>query len=134
MMITPSAAFGSGSISGIATSRKIPTTIAAMITASWERAPVASFTAEREFDDETGNPLENPLTRFALPSAVSSRLASISYPCRRANVLTVAIMSANAISANAAAGSSRSRNRWSPTDGHPNGGIPPLTSPTVAMS
>ena len=71
---------------------------------------MASFTAEREFDDETGNALVTPPIRFAPPSAVSSRLASTSYPWMRANVLTVATMSANAIKANAVAGSSRSRN------------------------
>ncbi len=43
-------------------------------------------------------------------------------------------MSANAINANAVAGSSRFTNCWIPTDGNSSGGMPPSTWPTVAMS
>ena len=77
-MITPSAAFGSGSISGIAKSRKIATSAAATMTAPWDLAPTASLTAERELEEETGKAPVRPPTTFALPIAVSSRFGSTS--------------------------------------------------------
>ena len=77
-MITPSAAFGSGSIRGIAKRRKSPTTAAATMTAPWDLAPAESLTAERELEEETGNALVSPPIRLAPPIAVSSRLASTS--------------------------------------------------------
>ena len=77
-MITPSAAFGSGSIRGIAKRRKSPTTAAATTTAPCDFAPLESLTAEREFEDETGNAPVRPPIRFAAPSAPSSLFASIS--------------------------------------------------------
>ena len=77
-MITPSAAVGNGSISGIAKSRKSPTTAAATRTAAWDFAPAASLTADRELEEETGNAPVRPPTRLAPPIAVSSRLASTS--------------------------------------------------------
>src|SRR5215208_3660999 len=78
MITTPRAALGSGSISGIRKSRNSPTTTAATRAEACVRAPVASLTADREFDDETGKALVRPLRRFAVPRAVSSRLASTS--------------------------------------------------------
>ena len=77
-MITPSAAFGNGSISGIAKRRKSPTTAAATTTAACDFAPLESLTAEREFEEETGNALVRPPMTFAAPSAVSSRFGSTS--------------------------------------------------------
>ena len=41
-------------------------------------APVESLTADREFDEETGKALGQAAERFAVPRAVSSRLASTS--------------------------------------------------------
>ena len=76
MMITPSAALGTGSMRGIAKRRNNPTTPAATTTAPCDLAPAESLTADREFDEETGKALVSPPTRFAAPSAVSSWFAS----------------------------------------------------------
>ena len=77
-MMTPSAAVGSGSISGIAKRRKSPTTAAATRTAACDFAPAESLTADREFDEETGNAPVRPPMRLAPPIAVNSRFASMS--------------------------------------------------------
>ena len=76
--ITPSAAVGSGLISGIAKRRKNPAIAAATITAACDCAPAASLTAEREFEEETGKGASQAADDVRAASAVSSRFASTS--------------------------------------------------------
>ena len=69
-MITPSVAFGNGSIRGIATSRKSPTTAAATTIPAlrFRAAPVVDSGAR--VGGETGNALVSLPMRFAAPSAL----------------------------------------------------------------
>ncbi len=132
MTTTPSAATGTGSMSGVATAATTATTTAVMSPTTCDVPPAAWLSAEREPLAEIAMARLKPAAMLAAPNAASSRFALISYPFLFAYVRALATVSANAISARPAAGSASSRTSCSDTSGAVNDGSPAGMLPTTA--
>ena len=132
-MITPSAAVGSGSIRGIAKRRKSPTTRCGNEDGGLR--PCAGGVVDRGSGVGGGDGKRPSQTTDEIGAADRGQLTVC--------VDLVAMLlrershgrdeSAKATSANAAAGSRRSRKSLAPTPGSPTEGSPPSTSPTTAI-
>ncbi len=57
------------------------------------RAPPVSLTSDCDMPPLTGSPLPRPATRFALPIARNSCVASSRYPCLAENIRPIAVVS-----------------------------------------